>query len=244
MLNRNLARIVFYLVVVVLFTWTASLTVSFIQNALPDAFWLVPFLGLVVFDGGLLAWMIVFLSYAEGGIQRATALILTIFNLIGVGLMVVSEILLDGQQLTAAPEALGTIAIWSIGIWTIANVAGVVMFHLGDNEARKEMAIQAEKDAVFEGALKELQKMRAGAQAGLARELSSVMFSKMVADLHADHDGDGTPDILQRGRQTPSIDVIPLGNSTHPPQAPVKPNGGPVKPLGGVGGDGEGANFP
>lgn len=201
MLNRTIAKIVFYIVAAVLFTWTASLTVSFLQMALPNTFWAVPYLGLVIFDGGLIAWMIVFLSHAQGAIQRATALMLTIINLLGVGLMVVAEILLDGQQLTAAPESLGTVAIWAIGIWTIINVAGVVLFHLGDNEARKEMAIQSEKDAIFEGALKELGKLRSANQAQLAQELSGSMFAKLVSDLHADRDGDGTPDIMQRGRQ-------------------------------------------
>ena len=209
MLPKTIAKIVFYLVAVVLFTWTASLTVSFLQSVLPNTFWVVPYLGLVIFDGGLIAWMFVFLSHAQGAIQRATALILTVFNLLGVGLMVVAEILLDGQELTAAPESLGTIAVWAVGIWTIVNVAGVVLFHLGDNEARKEMAIQSEKDAIFEGALKELGKRRVNAQAALAEELSGAMFAKMVSDLHADKDRNGVPDIMERGRQSGPRTVDP-----------------------------------
>lgn len=255
MLNRTIAKYLFYAVAIVLFTWTASLTVSFLQSVLPNSFWAVPYLGLVIFDGGLIAWMFVFLSHAEGAIQRATALILTIVNLLGVGLMVVAEILLDGQSLTAAPESLGTIAVWAVGIWTILNVAGVVLFHIGDNNARREMAIQAEKDAVFEGALKELGKIRSANQAQLAQELSSVMFSKLVSDLHADRDGDGTPDIMQRGAQSgPHIttpdevaaylaahpEVLrlahPLSNSTHDaPRQPTAGNGPPSKPLPGQG---------
>jgi len=202
MLNRTLAKFVFYLVVIVLFTWTASLTVSFLQTALPNSFWAVPYLGLVVFDGGLISWLFVFLAHAEGAIQRAVALLLTGFNLLGVGLMVVAEILLDGQTMAAAPESLGTIAIWAIGIWTIVNVAGVVVFHLGNPQARKEMAIQSEKDAIFEGALGDLKNRRIAAQQALSRELSGVMFGELLSDIRADADGNGIPDLLERGRQS------------------------------------------
>ena len=202
MLNRTLAKYLFYMVAVILFTWTASLTVSFIQSVLPNSFWAVPYLALVVFDGGLIAWMFVFLSHAQGNIQRATALILTIVNLLGVGLMVIAEILLDGQTLTAAPESLGTVAVWAIGIWTIINVAGVVLFHLGDNEARKEMAIQSEKDAIFEGALTALKNRRIAAQQGLANEMSATMFAQLLSDIRADSDKNGIPDLLERGQQS------------------------------------------
>lgn len=201
MLNRTIARYLFYAVALVLFAWTASLTVSFLQSVLPNSFWMVPYLGLVIFDGGLIAWMFVFLSHAQGAIQRATALILTVVNLLGVGLMVIAEILLDGQTLTAAPESLGTVAVWAVGIWTIANVAGVVLFHLGDNEARKEMAIQSEKDAIFDASLSDLKKRRISIQQELSRELSAVMLAEMVADLRADTDGNGIPDLLERGSQ-------------------------------------------
>ncbi len=97
---------------------------------LPTSFWVVPYLGLVVFDGGMIGWMFVYLYLAEGAMQRAIALGLTIFNLIGVGLMTIAEIVLGGQTFTAAPEMLGTVAIWGVGIWTFVNVAGIVAFHL------------------------------------------------------------------------------------------------------------------
>lgn len=231
MLNRTVAKIVFYLVAVTLFTWTASLTVSFLQSVLPNSFWLVPILGLVVFDGGLIAWMFVFLAHAEGAIQRATALLLTIVNLIGVGLMVVAEILLDGQQWVAAPESLGTVAVWAIGIWTIINVAGVVLFHLGDNQARKEMAIQSEKDAIFEAALSDLKTRRVVMQKALSQEIGAAMMDEIIADIRADRDGDGRLDIMQRGKQVgqntyDNTQVIPVARPVE-----RQGNGAPEKQI-------------
>jgi len=46
MLNRTIAKFLFYGVAM----------------ALPGQFWLVPLLGLVVFDVGMIAWLFVFLS--------------------------------------------------------------------------------------------------------------------------------------------------------------------------------------
>lgn len=217
MLNRTIAKFLFYGVALVLLTWTASLTVSFLSSALPNSFWLVPILGLVVFDVGMIAWLFVFLSHAEGAIQRATALALTIFDMVGVGLMVMAEILLDGQQIVDAPDLLATAAIWGIGIWTIVNVAGLILFHLGDPQARKEMAIQAEKDAIWEGALTDLKNRRIKDQQRLAEELSGVMFREMLAELKTDQDGDGVPDILQRGKQKGTGTQVLAQNTQEPP---------------------------
>ena len=201
MLNRTIAKFLFYGVAIVLLAWTSSLTYSFLSMALPGQLWIVPLLGLVVFDVGMISWLFVFLSHAEGAIQRAVGIILCLFNFVGVGLMTISEILLSGQTMAAAPDMLGTIAIWGIGIWTTVNVLGVLVFHLGDPSARKEMAIQSEKDAIFEGALDALKQRRVDAQQALSHELSGVMFGELLANIRADKDRNGVPDIMERGRQ-------------------------------------------
>ena len=261
MLHRTIAKFLFYGVAIVLLAWTSSLTYSFLSMALPGQLWIVPLLGLVVFDVGMISWLFVFLSHAEGAIQRAVGIILCLFNFVGVGLMTISEILLSGQTMAAAPQMLGTIAIWGIGIWTTVNVLGVLVFHLGDPNARKEMAIQSEKDAIFEGALTALKQRRVDAQQALSHELSGVMFGELLADIRADKDRNGVPDIMERGRQdAPRIvepeqprltaadiaaflsvarAVDPVSNSTHAPQPTAHPapgqgqgNGPTQKPLG------------
>ena len=231
MLNRTIAKFLFYAVVITLLAWTSSLTYSFLSMALPGTFWLVPLLGLVVFDAGMIAWLFVFLSHAEGSIQRAVAIVLTLFNFVGVGLMVIAEILLDGQQLVEAPAMLATAAIWGVGIWTVVNVLGVLIFHLGDPSARKEMALQAAKDAIFEAALDDLNTRRVSMQKMLSQEIGQTMMDEIIADIRADRDGDGTPDILQRGRQKGQNthndpDVIPLAHEER-----GRGNGPALKPI-------------
>lgn len=224
MLNRTIAKFLFYGVAVVLLAWTSSLTYSFLDMALPGTFWLVPLLGLVVFDVGMIAWMFVFLSHAEGAIQRAVAIILTLFNFVGVGLMTISEILLSGQTMAAAPEMLGTVAVWSVGIWTTINVLGVIVFHLGDNNARRAMAYQTEKDAIFDAALKDLNTRRVAAQKELSETMSAAMMNEMRAELSADVDGDGRLDMLER----PGSVGKPTGKNT---QADTLHAGPPILPT-------------
>lgn len=209
-LKRTGSKIVFGLISAVILTWTAYLTTSFLSMVLPASFWIVPYLGLVVFDGGMIGWLTVYLYMAEGAMQRAIALGLTLFNLLGVGLMTIAEIVLGGQTLTAAPEMLGTVAIWAVGIWTFVNVAGIIAFHLSSPDARIAAAIQDEKDAIVEDAFTDLRNRRGENAAVLGSFLGGGMFKTLVAELGADTDADGLPDLWEtRGNQGPAQPPAP-----------------------------------
>ena len=207
-MNKTLAKFLFYTVAVVLVSWTASLTIAFVSNALPEAHWMVPYFSLVVFDGGMLAWLAVFLYYAEGSGQRVIAIAATLLDMIGVALMVIAEIFLGGQSLVAAPEMLGEYALWAIGIWTTLNVAGVIGFHLLDNDNRQRMAIQAEADEIFETALKLLKQKRVNHGHELADDMAEGMMAQLVDRLTQDANRNGIPDIMERDnapRQLPRM---------------------------------------
>ena len=197
-LKQTISKIVFLLISTTILLWTMYLTTSFLTMVLPASFWIVPYLGLVVFDGGMIGWMIVHLYLAEGAMQRAISLGLTLFNLLGVGLMTIAEIVLGGQTFTEAPEMLGTVAIWGVGIWTFVNVAGIVAFHLSSPEARVAAAIQDEKDAVTEDALTDLSNRRGENARLLGSFMGGGMFKTLVAELGADVDGDGLPDLYEK----------------------------------------------
>jgi hypothetical protein len=196
--KRTATKIIFGLISAALLMWTAYLTVSFLSVALPGAFWLAPYLGLVVFDAGMIGWLFVYLYLAEGAMQRTIALGLTVFNLLGVGLMTIAEIVLGGQTLTAAPEGLGTAAIWGVGGWTFVNVAAIVAFHLSSPDARIAAAIQDEKDAVVDLALQDLTARREQNALALSQDMSAGMYNTLVNELASDTDGDGVPDIYER----------------------------------------------
>lgn len=220
-ISRLITKFVFYAVAIVLLLWTASLTVAFVSTALPSMPWYVPYFALVVFDIGMIAWLYVFLKHAQGTIQRAVALAACVFDFIGVGLLVLAEILLGGQTLTATPEGLGTWAIWGIGIWTIANVAAVILFHIGDPEAQKQMSIQNEKDAIWRGALEQLAARRKEHSARLTAELGDRLYGDLLDDLFIDSNNNGRPDIFEGGSQ-PSIPAQTSSQSPTPAQPAPK----------------------
>lgn len=207
-LSRTIARFVFYVVALILIGWTATLTYSFVSAALPTMPWYVPALSLVVFDAGMLAWLVVYLHFAEGAGQRAVAITLTVIDLIGVSLMVVAEILLGGQTWAVAPESLGEIAVWGIGLWTVVNVTGVISFHLLSPGARIAMALQGEKDAVFDVALKQLQEKRRRHANVLADSMSDSMMRDLVHNLFSDENAAEVPDIFRHVRQVTTGTVV------------------------------------
>lgn len=182
-MHKTIAKGLFYGVATVLILWTASLTYSFVATALPQTHWLVPLFALVIFDVGMLAWLKVFLDYAQGSGQRALALILSLFDFLGVGLMVLAEILLGGQTMVAPPENLGEYAIWGIAIWTVVNVGGVLIFHMLQPDARRKMVLQSEMDMVFDEALKKLSTRRAAIGGELSDRLADGLLAQLVAGL-------------------------------------------------------------
>lgn len=182
-MHKTIAKGLFYGVATVLILWTASLTYSFVATALPQTHWLVPLFALVIFDVGMLAWLKVFLDYAQGSGQRALALILSLFDFLGVGLMVLAEILLGGQTMVAPPANLGEYAIWGIAIWTVVNVGGVLIFHMLQPDARRKMVLQSEMDMVFDEALKKLSTRRVAIGGELSDRLADGMLAQLVAGL-------------------------------------------------------------
>lgn len=214
------SKLVFYIVALILVAWTASLTYGFIKSALPTMAWYVPVFGLVVFDVGMIAWLTVFLNYAEGDWQRVTAIALTIFDTLGVGLMVIAEILLGGQTWTEAPEMLGTLALWGIGIWTVVNVFGVIIFHLMSPEARVSMALQSSRDAIFNTALDQLNQRRQEEGEVLARQLSGKMMNDLVDQLKIDRNRDGIPDVYQSEDKVRTVPNRPAPRFERPDDVP------------------------
>ena len=207
-MQKTIAKGLFYGVATILILWTGSLTYAFVATALPQAHWLVPLFALVVFDVGMLAWLKVFLDYAEGSGQRAVALMMCIFDFLGVGLMVLAEILLGGQDLVSAPPSLGEYAIWGIAIWTVANVGAVIAFHLLHPDSRRKMALRAEMDMVFDEALKKLSTKRANVSGQLSDQLSDGMLVQLMAELAADPQQPGMAKTLQLTRPAAATRII------------------------------------
>jgi hypothetical protein len=210
-MGKSLAKGLFYAMATILLLWTASLTFSFVSTVLPNSHWIVPLFALVVFDVGMIAWLKVYIDYAEGSGQRAVAMAACIFDFIGVGLMSFAEIFLGGQTMIAPPEALGEYAVWGLGIWTVANVGAVIAFHLLDPETRKKTSLRGEMDKVFDEALEKLKTKRAHVSGQLSDELSEGMLAQLMADLATDSNRDGAQAL--RAAQSDRGKAAPLAAS-------------------------------
>ena len=134
--------------------------------------------------------------------QRAVAIFACVFDFVGVGIMAIAEIFLGGQTLVAPPENIGEYAIWAVALWTVINVGAVLAFHLSAPEARRAMAMQAEMDAITDGAFEQLKQLRTQNSQQLAHDLGGRMYGELLARLTADNDRDGTPDVMQSPHQS------------------------------------------
>jgi hypothetical protein len=126
-------------------------------------------------------------------------------DFVGVGLMVLAEILLGGQTVVAAPQSLGEYAIWGIAIWTVLNVGAVIAFHLLHPDTRRKMALRTEMDLVFDEALKKLSTKRATVSGQLSDQLSDGMLVQLVAELAADPQQSSLAKSLQNTRSQVAV---------------------------------------
>jgi len=147
-----MSRLLFYIFAAVVVLWTSSLTVQLVQRVLPNS-GVTAFFALALFDGGGLIWLLVFVSYARGLQQRATALLMMVADLVGVVLMSLAELFLGGQTFAAVPTWLGETVVWLIGIWTLVNVAGAYYFHVASPDVQKEIERKSMQDEIEDRAL-------------------------------------------------------------------------------------------
>lgn len=212
-MKQLFAKAVFYGVAAILVLWTGTLTYGFVSSVLPNMHWLVPLFALVVFDVGMLAWLVVFLDYAEGTPQRTISVFLCLFDFAGVSLMVFAEVFMGGQVLAEVPAMLGESALWGIAIWTVANVLGVLGFHLTSPEARKSMAIKSLQDDVFDLAL---EKTRDKLES-IADRVADAKADQLVAEVVGITKREKQPKVIEHEQtalpapDVPQVDVKELG---------------------------------
>lgn len=144
-LSRGFAKVLFFFVSGVLLLWTGRMSYTLLSELLPDLLFAGLF-GLILFEGGLLAWLYIFINGAEGQGQRITAILLTVFDFLGVGALSLVKLYTSGQDFTEVPEGLPLLALWVVVIATIINLGGVVAYHLFDPSAVEAIAMQAQRD--------------------------------------------------------------------------------------------------
>lgn len=204
----TVTKLLFYIVAGVLLFWTSSLTITFVGKVLP-ALEIAKFFALIVFDIGAVCWLLIFLFSAEGVFQRSIALLITLADFAGVGVMTIAEIITGAQvYVTGNQAAIGGVAVWVLAVWTILNLAAVFAYHFAD---------PASIDAIHQRS--ELDKVMVLARQRMSEKMGDI--AERVADEQADLMTKAALERLQKGRKPTQLPALPA----QPQVSIIAPNG-------------------
>lgn len=215
MLNK-IAKAGLYALALVLIGWTGYRTTHLLQLTTDNP--VVPYLGLAVFDGGLLVWTYYFLHGAEGTAQRAVALSGGLLNLVLVALATAADVWLGGQTLVSVAPDYGTLALWLVAGATALNLALMWLAHVTEPAVIREMRLRDAKDKILEEAHRQL-KLKTDE---VAAQVADVVASEMVGDAVRALIGNRRPGETARpaSHQLPSAPVMAY-NAAPPAQEPA-----------------------
>ena len=177
-LSATIGKIVFYLFVLAVAGWTASLTLAEMKAILPNDP-LTPYFALALFDGGALAWLMAWLGHARGLMQRSISVIMMILDLAGVVLLSAGRLLGGGQTLTDIPPALAMAVIYGVIGATLANLAAIYAFHITDPATMEDIETAILEDTLQAEAMKQ-------AQANIesqAQQLGAILAARATGKL-------------------------------------------------------------
>jgi hypothetical protein len=201
-MKLTVPKVLFYIMGVIVVAFTASLTISFASRIMPDSP-MMPYMVFAVLDGGALVWMMVYVALAHGKSQSTMSLIMFAVDLLGVGLMVVSELMLGGQTFAEIPENLGTIAVWGISIVTFLNVVGTYIFHMSDPDLLQKQTIREAEDSIIEGATEYVKAEMENRKSRLSQEMGERMVRSSIISLRLD-----APEIIDaKSKPVPEKDL-------------------------------------
>jgi hypothetical protein len=151
---RWIARILAGVLAAIALYMGASMTYTVMGNVIPGNE-TTRLLALAFFDGGAISWAGIYVYLARGGSQRAVAFWLMILDLLGVGAMVIGEILTGGQQLVGPPPWLGKFIIDSVIIVMLANLFALYYYHINKPELQESIETQNLEDRLADEALQQ-----------------------------------------------------------------------------------------
>lgn len=151
---RWIARILAGLLAGIAVYMGASMTYSVMGNILPNNE-TTRLLALAFFDGGAITWAGIYVYLARGSNQRGAAFWLMILDLLGVGAMVMGEILTGGQTLVNPPPWLGKFIIDSVIVVMLANLFALYYYHINKPELQESIEAANLEDMLANEALQQ-----------------------------------------------------------------------------------------
>ena len=177
-LLKTIGAILFYIFILAVAGWTASLTLAEVRVILPNDP-ITPYFALALFDGGALTWLLVFLGHAKGLAQRAIAIMLLVLDLAGVVVLSAGRLLMGGQALADIPQQLGATMVYALIGATIINLIAIYAFHIADPETMQQIEIQTLDDTIQAEALSQA---RANIE-NEVKELASILAARATGRL-------------------------------------------------------------
>jgi hypothetical protein len=158
---KMIAKISFYVVAAGLMAYAAMRTLHFIQATLPADQQAVGYLALLATSVGAIAWLLVFLHYAEGIAQKAIALILVLVDTAGEFAIFAFDTLLvtgeAGMIEAMTPSEVQTVVVGMSALIAI-NIFATIVYHLVDVGNMREMRESFVKDKLEGEAMKLIEK--------------------------------------------------------------------------------------
>jgi hypothetical protein len=152
-----IARVLFYAVAIGLFVYAASRSLDFITATLPASQKAVGYLGLLATSGGAIAWLAVFLFYAQGTGQKALSVLFVVIDLLGeFALFTFDTLYRSGESGMIASLSADEIRTVVLGLSALIalNIGATVAFHLFDPETSKRMREESARDVLDDEVLK------------------------------------------------------------------------------------------
>ena len=182
-LNKVFATIAFYTLVIVVFMWTATLTLAEMREIMPNDP-VTPFFALALFDGGAVVWLLVFTGKAKGLWQRGISALMLAADLIGVIAISMARLLTAGQEMVVISPELGAAVGYGVGIMTAINFLGIYGFHVTDPGTLAEIEAQSLEDELYQEAQEQARANMEGEKAQLAGVLAARATAGIKARLY------------------------------------------------------------
>jgi hypothetical protein len=177
-LYATIGKIIFYVFVLSVAAWTASLTLGEMKAILPNDP-LTPYFALALFDGGAIAWLTAWLGHARGLYQRSISVIMLVLDLAGVVLLSSGRLLGGGQSMVDLPQALSAAVIYGVIGATLINLAAIYAFHITDPDTMEEVETSILEDTLREEAMKQAQ----ANIASQAQALGAILAARATGQL-------------------------------------------------------------
>lgn len=226
-ISRFITQVLFYLFLIVILAWTASLTLAMVGRILPDDS-ITRYFALALFDGGALIWFLTFLTYSEGVGQRGVSLLMATLDLVGVVGISASELIMS-QEFFTVPAGLGKMVVYAVGIWTAINVIAGYAFHVVDPHNLAAIRLQTKTDEIGADALDQAIIELGRRQQALAAQQSTLHLDNALQSMNAPAKTsppvirDAPLEISGNGHNSKTPPMITFNTDTPDPINPITP---------------------